>query len=197
MAHEINNPLAGIQNAFLLIKDAVPASHPHHGYVAAVQRELDRLAMITRRIAETGRSDAGASIGVSAAAVIARALRTIDESRRGKHVPIESDTRDAPERLAISEDLLWQVVYHLTQNAVEDSPPGEIVRVRAWSERGTFLLSVRGKESGRSRTRNLGLMLARRYGEAIGGTLELLHPAEGEMEVRFCVEPSPSPAVLA
>ena len=28
IAHEVNNPLAGIKNSFLLIKDVVPQDHP-------------------------------------------------------------------------------------------------------------------------------------------------------------------------
>jgi signal transduction histidine kinase len=38
IAHEINNPLAGIQSAFLLIRDAVPEAHPHRRYLRSRNR---------------------------------------------------------------------------------------------------------------------------------------------------------------
>ena len=54
VAHEINNPLAGIQNSFLLVKDAIPRDapasplcrgdrardRPHCGYYPAAVRDL-------------------------------------------------------------------------------------------------------------------------------------------------------------
>jgi PAS domain S-box-containing protein len=50
IAHEINNPLAGIQSAFLLIKDAIPPTHPHVKYVGAIEREVARIGNVTRQL---------------------------------------------------------------------------------------------------------------------------------------------------
>ena len=52
IAHEINNPLAGIKNAFTLLKDNISLDHPHYAYVAIVEREIDRVASIVRRMYE-------------------------------------------------------------------------------------------------------------------------------------------------
>ena len=57
VAHEINNPLAGIQNSFLLIKGAIPPSHPHFKYVGAIEREIARIAAVTRQLYETYRPE--------------------------------------------------------------------------------------------------------------------------------------------
>ena len=50
IAHEVNNPLAGIRNAFLLIKDAIPQSHPYYAYVGRIEREIDRITRIMRQM---------------------------------------------------------------------------------------------------------------------------------------------------
>ena len=50
VAHEINNPLAGISSAFQLIKDFVPEGHPHHAYVGRIEAEIDRIAKIVRQM---------------------------------------------------------------------------------------------------------------------------------------------------
>ena len=51
-AHDIRNPLAGISNSFYLIKDAIPPTHPYYSYVGTIEREIMRLAEVTRRLVE-------------------------------------------------------------------------------------------------------------------------------------------------
>jgi signal transduction histidine kinase len=51
-AHDIRNPLAGISNSFYLIKDAIPTTHPYYSYVGTIEREIMRLADVTRRLVE-------------------------------------------------------------------------------------------------------------------------------------------------
>jgi nitrogen-specific signal transduction histidine kinase len=48
-AHTINNALAGIQYSFLLLKDSIPADHPYFSSVAAIEREIKRIAAVTRQ----------------------------------------------------------------------------------------------------------------------------------------------------
>lgn len=75
VAHEINNPLAGIQNAFLLIKDAIPASHRHYAYVAAIEREIQRIAAVTRRLSETYRPEQDRATDVAVSTIVGDAIR--------------------------------------------------------------------------------------------------------------------------
>ncbi len=70
VAHEINNPLAGIQNSFLLIKGAIPATHPHYKYVGAIEREVARIAAVTRQLYETYRPEHDSQAGAAIATVI-------------------------------------------------------------------------------------------------------------------------------
>jgi len=59
IAHDINNPLAGIRGAFSLIKDAVPEHHPYFHYVGRIDQEIDRLVGIVRRISHLPSPDRG------------------------------------------------------------------------------------------------------------------------------------------
>ena len=61
VAHEINNPLAGIKNSFQLIKHAVPADHPDRDMVGRIEREIDRIARVVRQIYELYSPRAGAA----------------------------------------------------------------------------------------------------------------------------------------
>ena len=47
IAHEIHNPLAGIANAFRLVRDAVPKElSPEYRYVERTEKEIERVTRI-------------------------------------------------------------------------------------------------------------------------------------------------------
>ena len=50
VAHEINNPIAGIKNAFTLVKQAVDPAHPHAEFVDMIDREIVRVASIVQNM---------------------------------------------------------------------------------------------------------------------------------------------------
>ncbi|HEY4320293.1 MAG TPA: histidine kinase dimerization/phospho-acceptor domain-containing protein [Gemmatimonadales bacterium] len=75
VAHDINNPLAGIQNSFLLVKDAIPETHPHHAYVAAIEREIKRMATITHGLVEIYPSHYERGARIMVGAIVGEAAR--------------------------------------------------------------------------------------------------------------------------
>ena len=48
IAHEINNPLAGIRNAIRLFRDVIPKDCPEHAFVERTDKEIERLARTVR-----------------------------------------------------------------------------------------------------------------------------------------------------
>ena len=50
VAHEINNPLAGVKNAFLVIKDALPLDSTTTQYVGMIEREIERMTAMVRQM---------------------------------------------------------------------------------------------------------------------------------------------------
>jgi PAS domain S-box-containing protein len=205
VAHEINNPLAGIQNSFLLVKDAVPESHPHHAYVGAIEREIARIAAVTRQLYETYRPGSDGAAPATVPVVISDAVRMLEQVNRGSKVRIDVEAEEAPSVVPIPSALLRQAVYNLVQNAVEASPPGGAVRVRAWREQRTFWLSVRDwgpgvpthlrekifepfvstKNGIKTGGMGLGLSLVRRSVQAVGGRIEIHDPEGGGAEFRI------------
>ncbi len=143
VAHEINNPLAGIQNSFLLVKDSIPESHPYFRYVGAIEREIGRIAGITRQLYETYRPEPdGDAASASVSTIIADAVAMIQQINRSSGVTIEVDTTGCPGIVGVPAGLLRQAIYNLVQNAIDASPPGGCVAVRAWKENQSFLLTV-------------------------------------------------------
>jgi PAS domain S-box-containing protein len=219
VAHEINNPLAGIQNAFLLIKDAVPADHPHRAYVGAVEREIARIAGVTRQLYETYRPEQNGAHGTSVAGLVSDAVALLEQINRSSGVKIEVNLAGVPGTVRLPEAILRQALYNLVQNAVEASPPGGVVEVVARVEAGAFILQVRDRGPGipaeirervfepffttktatvRTGGMGLGLSLVGRSVQALGGHVEI-HDREGggtEFVVRLPIPPV-TPKVFA
>ncbi|MBC8089737.1 MAG: PAS domain S-box protein [Phycisphaerae bacterium] len=194
VAHEINNPLAGIQNSFLLIKGAVPPTHPHFAYVGAIEREIDRIAAVTRQLYETYRPEQDSGVGTSIRSLVTDAVSFLQQVNRGMHVRIETDFTNVPSVIPLPSAMLRQIFYNLAQNAIEASPTGELVTIRAELRAREFTLSVRDRGAGvpnalrerifdpffstkdrgvRTGGMGLGLALVRRTVTAAGGTISI------------------------
>lgn len=194
VAHEINNPLAGIQNAFLLIRDAVPPDHPHHSYVGAIEREIARISGVTRQLYETYRPEAEPSGTASLQLVVTDAIAFLQQVNRSRDVRIVTDLGGVPGAVPVPAAILRQIVYNLVQNAIEASPTGGVVSIDATVTGGALRLAVRDQGPGiaedlreqvfepffstksksvKTSGMGLGLALLRQTVHASGGTITL------------------------
>jgi hypothetical protein len=212
IAHEINNPLAGIQNAFRLVKDAIPSNHPHRRYVGAIEGEITRIAAVTRQLYETYRPEHSAARETAVAGLIGDAVAMLEQVNREADVHIVTDLSRAPSLVPLPDAVLRQAVYNLVQNAVEASPPGGTVTVSATVEQDHLVLRVRDQGPGvpkeirdrifdpffttksatvRTGGMGLGLSLVHRSVQAFGGRVALVDlPGGGtEFEVRLPLSP--------
>lgn len=201
VAHEINNPLAGIRNSFTLLADAVPDPHPHRRFLKSIDREIDRIAMVTRALYETYRADLTIASECSLASAVSDAVTYLEQVNRGRDVRIESDLRESPMLIPVPDALVRQTLYNLLQNAVEAAPAGSVVRLRAWSDGTDCVLTVSDDGPAisdamcdrlfepelapsavpmRSGPMGFGLAMVRQSLSALGGTLRLLDPRAGD-----------------
>jgi len=215
VAHEVNNPLAGIQNAFTLIKDAVPLDHPHRPYVGAIEREIGRIAGVTRQLYETYRQEQSGEGEASVASAVGDAVALLEQLNRESKVRIVVDLAGAPAVVHFPDALLRQAVYNLVQNAVEVSPPGGRIDVTATLDDGCFVLRVADQGPGippESRDRvfepffstkpatlktggmGLGLSMVRQSVRAFGGRVDIvdLNGKGSEFVVRLPLHSSES-----
>ena len=193
VAHEINNPLAGIRSAFTLIKDAVPADHPHRHYVGAIEREVERIAGVTRQLYEVYRPEAEPG-ECSLATITNDAVALLEQVNRSANVEIDVNLEDVPSVVPVSGGLLRQIVYNLVQNAVDASPVGGTVDIQGRVEHRRLILAVLDQGPGvppelrerifepffttkdasvRTSGMGLGLSMVARSVASAGGTIEV------------------------
>lgn len=131
IAHEINNPLAGIRNSFLLIKDGISSEHPYFSYVGRIEKEIDRIARIVRQMFDLHRPDYITSRDVELHQTIGDVVALLDSIARARGVTLTVDVVGAARCVSLPEDSLRQVLYNVIVNAIEASPADSVVRIKA------------------------------------------------------------------
>jgi PAS domain S-box-containing protein len=192
IAHEINNPLAGIKNSFQLVKDGIPKDHRHYKYVARIEKEINRIARIVRGMIDLHQPDHMVARKFQIDDTVRDVVALLEPSSHERHVSIDVDSDAAAGIVTMPEDPLRQVLYNILMNAIEASPSGAAVRIGATLTGGVLTIVVSDQGSGipedvRSRifepffttkkgsvTGGLGLGLSVTKGllEAMGGSLD-------------------------
>jgi len=142
IAHEINNPLGGIKNSFLLIKDAIPEDHTYYRYVKLIEKEIDRISRIVRQMFDLYRPDQESRVDFSVKDAIDDIVTLLKANLRKSGIRVEIDTRGALGVVTMLEASFRQILYNLLLNAIEASPPEGIVRVEAKVSDEVFTLTV-------------------------------------------------------
>ena len=212
VAHEINNPLAGIQNAFLLVRGAIPTDHPHYRFVGAIEREIARIAAVTRQLYETYRPDQSLMTSSSVILAVTDAVSFLEQLNRSRQVTITTDLSHAPSLVPVPDALLRQTLYNLIQNAYDASPVHGTIGVAALLEKNHCVIRITDEGAGipadiRARIfdpffttkdktvktggMGIGLSLVRQSVEAVGGSIVVHDRPQGgtEFEVRLPMTP--------
>jgi PAS domain S-box-containing protein len=210
VAHEINNPLAGIRNSFVLIKDAIPPENPYARYVPIILREIDSIAFIVSQMSTLHSPEIGAPSRfppARCAEEVATLLRRTSEKRG---VRLELDLGDGRAAFTMTEPLLRQILYNLILNAIEASPPeGRVlVRTRVLDD-GVLLVEVADegpgipeenrwkiyeplfttKSPGETGGLGLGLPVVKSVIEALKGSIDFACPPGGGTVFRILIPP--------
>ncbi|HEY3296213.1 MAG TPA: ATP-binding protein [bacterium] len=130
VAHEINNPLAGIKNAFTLVKRAIPTEHRHYEFVGLVERELERIARIVRQMFELYRQHREKISIACPADVVREVSLLLAGNAQSRQVTVDVETGGTTQPILLHEDSLRQALFAVIQNGIEASPPGGRVRVK-------------------------------------------------------------------
>ncbi len=142
IAHEINNPLAGIKNSFLLIKDAISKDHPYFSYAGLIEKEIDRIANIVRQMFDLYRPDQRTAYKFSLSESIKDVVSLLEPTRREKEISINIKYSDPDFMVFLPESSLRQVVFNVLKNALEISPINSVISIDVLSKKKYFCINI-------------------------------------------------------
>jgi signal transduction histidine kinase len=140
IAHEINNPLAGIKTSFMLVQDAIPQDHPYYKYVGRIDNEINRIARIVRQMFDVYRPEQEIKKEFSVDKTLYEVVALLEAAWRENNVTIEIDSK--PITMEMPEGLLRQVLYNILVNAIEASPQGGVVKIMTEVDNEILTLSI-------------------------------------------------------
>ncbi len=133
IAHEINNPLEGVTNLLYLIARAPGLDPQVLDYANMAQSELLRVGRITKQTLAFHRESA-APVLIDLRELIESVVYLYERKMKDKAIQLSQDVTFRG-RLKGFPTELRQVLVNLFENAVEASPPGGRLRIRAYPSR--------------------------------------------------------------
>jgi signal transduction histidine kinase/DNA-binding NarL/FixJ family response regulator len=192
VAHEINNPLAGIKNAFALLEPAIPLDHPRRHYADLIKREIDRIAGIIRTLYHVHRPPSADLGDVLLNEVFQDIQNLLVPMCRAAGVALVLELQDPGLKVRFNGGMLRQVIFNLAQNAVEASPrdgsvvlggrrSAEVTEITVWDQgpgippewaERVFQQGFSSKRDSGMSGLGLGLSTCKSIVESVGGTLD-------------------------
>ena len=204
ISHELRTPLTAIKGSMEGLMDGVlPANEEtFHG----IYREADRLQRLVNDLQELSRVEAGAyELELNPVDVLDLVTATVNQLElqfEDKGVIIESDVPDGLPPVKADEDRIGQVLLNLVGNALQYTPNGGTVKVKATQHEDEIFLTVNDTGIGisaehmqhlftrfyridKSRSRvgggsGIGLTIAKYLVEAHGGRIWVESPGPGK-----------------
>lgn len=194
VAHEINNPLAGVRNAFELIKSDLSPKDEHYELLELIDREIDRMSGIVLQMHQLYRRSPQRPTEFSMTTVVGEVAYLLGGVAAKRGVRLQCDLNDGPVMVCLSEGEVRQILFNLIRNAVQASPPGGEVNVKLKEQAEELFVHVRDQGPGISAEvlphifdpffttkhgvsepgMGLGLSVSRSLIEAMGGRIDVV-----------------------
>ncbi|HWG96553.1 MAG TPA: PAS domain S-box protein [Nitrospira sp.] len=193
VAHEINNPIAGIKNAFTLVKQAVDPAHPHAEFVGMIDREITRVASIVQNMYQLYRPESGKGEAVELRSMMNDIEALFSKRLQQRRLELAIDVDPCIDRLRVPRRDLLQVLLNLLNNAIDCSSDGGTVTLAICVEPDAIRIAVSDQGPGISpdnlphifdpffttkterdqRGMGLGLSISQSLVMAMGGKIEV------------------------
>jgi signal transduction histidine kinase len=193
VAHEINNPLAGMRNAFELIKSTLTPQHEHYDLLALVDREIERISGIVHQMYQLYRRAPQQAAEFDLALIVREVIAMLENAAVKRQIAIRFKAPVQTPRVWLAEGEVKQILYNVIRNAVQASSPGQAVDVTIDSSECEIMVRVKDEGPGIApdvlphifdpffSTKHgepqagmgLGLSVSRSLIEAMGGRIEV------------------------
>jgi len=205
VAHEVNNPLAGIRNAFALIKNSLSADSENYELLELIDREIERIRSITHQMYQLYRPSQQSPRRFDLRRTVADVILLVEPLTTKHQVQIDVEPGDCmgdaelgPAEVILREGELKQILLNLVRNAIQATPPGGRVLINVSTSRQRAAVrvidqgpgvsaEVAGKlfepffstKTGTREGLGLGLSVSRSLAEAMGGKITISNHETG------------------
>lgn len=193
IAHEINNPLASIKNAFLLLREAIPKDHKYYVYTDMIDGEIQRMSHIVRQVYQLYQPATSSPQSLDINACLQQVADLMGGALQRYKVTLRYEVAQAFPILPLPRYEVIQILSNLVLNAIQSSPPHGIVSIQATYNTTHLRLAVIDQGPGISldilphifepffTTKGgcnqgglgLGLSISHSLAQAIGGDIEI------------------------
>lgn len=210
-SHELRTPVANLAVAVEALKTEIGVNGPAQATAADIEQEVQRLSRLVQSLLDLSQAESGkVPMRITAfapAEIISRAVEPFLPRARQSGIDLRIEISPHLPAIKADADRTIQVITNLVDNAVKFSPSGGTVTVSAVERRAHVLLGVADTgpgipdaelphifdrfykvdkaRAGAHRGAGLGLAIAKRLVEALGGII-MVESREGE-GTRFLV----------
>lgn len=193
VAHEVNNPLAGIRNAFTLFKADLLPDGEHFELLELIDREIERISSITHQMYQLYRPNSQNVTSFSIHKIISDVAYLLESAAKRARVRLDIEASETNLQVTLPEGEVKQILLNLIKNAIQASSSGDTVGIRFSSNEDSVSVHIldRGcgiaeadlpyifdpffstKSENSKRGMGLGLSVSRSLIEAMGGSIEV------------------------
>jgi two-component system, sporulation sensor kinase C len=129
VAHEVNNPLAGIRNAFALFRSTLAPQHEHYDLLELVDKEIERISSIIHQMYQLYRRNPEQVVEFELSKAIGEVICLLEPIARRYQVYLVTNGQHQVPLVTLPEGELKQVLFNLIRNAIQASEPEQTVKV--------------------------------------------------------------------
>ncbi len=148
VAHEINNPIAGIKNAFTLVKQAVDPAHAQYEFVGMIDREIARVSSIVQNMYQLYRRESGKVEAVDLQTMIGDIEALFGKQLQQWQLRLVVEVEPQLDTLDVPRSDLLQVLLNLLNNAIDCSREGGTITLTIREEATVIRIAVADQGSG-------------------------------------------------
>ena len=129
IAHEINNPLAGIKNSLLVLKDAFPTDDEDYHFFDLILREIERMSEIVHQMYMLYEPKTDGLVAVDIASEVKEVCDMFASEAEQHRLRLQIDIDATSAKFVLPAGHVRQILYNLIANAIDASPAQNEVRV--------------------------------------------------------------------